>query len=216
MAESAFAPRWRDPASLVGLDQVGSRGCDGARGATGRPLCWPSCRVRSSLCGVLRCATLRPLLTAQDREVRLMSREYVRPFVNAQKTTDRDAEAIAEAAIRPTMLFVALESEAQLELQVLHRICDRLVGQRTSITTQRAASCSSAGGIFAQGRRTLLEALRAMEEHGEASILSGIWPSRASVDELARAGRRCRRQPNLQPRTRSRGLARAEPRESSR
>src|SRR4051794_33572038 len=39
-------------------------------------------------------------------EVRLMSPEYVQPYVKAHKTDDRDAEAIAEAATRPTMRFV--------------------------------------------------------------------------------------------------------------
>src|SRR4051794_23260249 len=65
-----------------------------------------------------------------------MSPEYVRPYVKAQKNDDRDAEAIAEAATRPTMRFVALKSEAQLDVQVLHRVRDRLVGQRTSLTNQ--------------------------------------------------------------------------------
>jgi len=59
--------------------------------------------------------------------VRLMSPEYVQPYVKAQKTDDRDAEAIAEAATRPTMRFVSLRSEAQLDLQVLHRARERLV-----------------------------------------------------------------------------------------
>jgi transposase len=36
-----------------------------------------------------------------------MSPEYVRPYVKSQKNDDRDAEAIAEAATRPTMRFVA-------------------------------------------------------------------------------------------------------------
>src|SRR6202521_5788204 len=46
------------------------------------------------------------LLAAQGHTVRLMSPEYVRPYVKAQKNDDRDAEAIAEAATRPTMRFV--------------------------------------------------------------------------------------------------------------
>jgi transposase len=41
----------------------------------------------------------------------------VRPYVKAQKNDDRDAEAIAEAATRPTMRFVELKSEAQLDMQ---------------------------------------------------------------------------------------------------
>jgi hypothetical protein len=47
-------------------------------------------------------------------EVRLMSPEYVRPYVKAQKNDDRDAEGIAEAATRPTMRFVELKSQDQL------------------------------------------------------------------------------------------------------
>src|SRR3979490_3112340 len=76
------------------------------------------------------------LLAAQGHEVRLMSPEYVRPYVKAQKNDDRDAEAIAEAASRPTMRFVALKTEAQLDVQVLQRVRDRLVGQRTALTNQ--------------------------------------------------------------------------------
>jgi transposase len=55
------------------------------------------------------------LLRDHGHQVRLMSPEYVRPYVKAQKNDDRDAEAIAEAATRPTMRFVELKSEAQLE-----------------------------------------------------------------------------------------------------
>ncbi len=43
--------------------------------------------------------------------MRLMSPEYVRPCAKAQKNDDRDAEAIAEAASRPTMRFVELNSD---------------------------------------------------------------------------------------------------------
>ena len=68
------------------------------------------------------------VLAAQGHSVRLMSPEYVRPYVKAQKNDDRDAEAIAEAATRPTMRFVELKAEAQLDMQTLHRARDRLVG----------------------------------------------------------------------------------------
>lgn len=55
-------------------------------------------------------------------EPRLMSPLYVRPYVKVHKNDDRDAEAIAEAATRPTMSFVAIKSEEQLDLQALHRM----------------------------------------------------------------------------------------------
>ncbi len=82
----------------------------------------PRCIVAMEAC----CGAhhLGRLLVAQGHEVRLMSPEYVRPYVKAQKNDDRDAEAIAEAATRPTMRFVALKTEAQLDVQVLHRVRD--------------------------------------------------------------------------------------------
>jgi transposase len=47
-----------------------------------------------------------------------------------------DAEAIAEAVQRPTMKFVATKTADQLDLQALHRVRERLVGQRTGIINQ--------------------------------------------------------------------------------
>src|SRR5688572_8911503 len=91
---------------------------------------------------------------ALGHRVRLMPPEYVRPYVKAQKNDDRDAEAVAEAATRPTMRFVALKSEAQLDVQVLHRVRDRLVGQRTSLTNQIRSILLERGIVVAQGRRS--------------------------------------------------------------
>lgn len=72
-------------------------------------------------------------LAAQGHEVRLMSPEYVRPYVKAQKNDDRDAEAIAEASLRPTMRFVPVKSEVQSDLQSLHRARERLIAERTAL-----------------------------------------------------------------------------------
>src|SRR5581483_4472232 len=91
------------------------------------------------------------MLTAQGHEVRLMSPEYVRPYVKAQKNDDRDAEAIAEAATRPTMRFVDLKSEDQLDLQTLHRARGRLVGERTALINQLRAILLERGIIVPQG-----------------------------------------------------------------
>ena len=61
----------------------------------------PSCIVgMEACCGAHH---LGRLFAAQGHDVRLMSPEYVRPYVKAQKNDDRDAEGIAEAATRPTM-----------------------------------------------------------------------------------------------------------------
>jgi len=102
------------------------------------------------------------VLRAQGHEVRLMSPEYVRPYVKSQKNDDRDAEAIAEAATRPTMRFVELKSEEQLDMQTLHRARDRLVGERTALINQLRAVLFERGIIVAQGRRKLERQLTEM------------------------------------------------------
>src|SRR5687767_6112326 len=88
--------------------------------------------------------------------------EYVRPYVKAQKNDDRDAEAIAEAASRPTMRFVELKSEAQLDIQTLHRVRSRLVATRKTLLNQLRALLLERGHIFPQGRRKLEQALESL------------------------------------------------------
>lgn len=101
-------------------------------------------------------------LQAQGHEIRLMSPEYVRPYVKAQKNDDRDAEAIAEAASRPTMRFVDLKSQVQLDIQSLHRVRSRLVGVRTALINQLRAILLERGITVPQGRRTFERAADAL------------------------------------------------------
>lgn len=68
------------------------------------------------------------LFATQGHEIRLMTPDYARPYVKAQKNDDRDAEGIAEAASRSTMRFAAVKSPEQLDLQTLYRVRSRLVG----------------------------------------------------------------------------------------
>ena len=72
-----------------------------------------------------------------------------------QKNDFRDAEAIAEAVQRPTMKFVATKSAEQLDLQALHRVRERLVGQRTGIINQIRAFLLERGLAVRQGLRFL-------------------------------------------------------------
>jgi transposase len=95
------------------------------------------------------------ILSAQGHTLRLMSPEYVRPYVKAQKNDERDAEAIAEAATRPTMRFVTLKSQKQLDMQTLHRARDRMVRERTSLMNQLRAVLLERGIIVPKGRAKL-------------------------------------------------------------
>ena len=64
-------------------------------------------------------------------EVRLIPPQYVKPFVKRHKNDATDAEAIAEAACRPTMRFVSLKSAEQQALGAVFRSRDLIVRQRT-------------------------------------------------------------------------------------
>jgi len=103
-------------------------------------------------------------------QVRLMSPEYVRPYVKAQKNDDRDAEAIAEAATRPTMRFVELKSAEQLDMQSLHRVRDRLVGERTALINQLRAVLMERGITVPQGRRKLEQHLAVLLDGEELRL----------------------------------------------
>ena len=158
--------------SLVGLDAVGKVVLrrrlrrDGVAAFCGKV---PGCVVAMEAC----CGAhhLGRALAAQGHEVRLMSPEYVRPYVKAQKNDDRDAEAIAEAASRPTMRFVALKSAEQLDMQTLHRVRDRLVGDRTSLMNQIRSLLLERGHVIAQGRARLAAALADLLD-GEQRVLA--------------------------------------------
>jgi transposase len=158
----------KNSCSVVGLDASGRvllrrrlqrQGV--VRLATGLPSCM---MAMEACCGAHH---LGRTLREQGHTVRLMSPEYVRPYVKAQTNDDRDAEAIAEAATRPTMRFVELKSETQLDMQSLHRARDRLVGERTALINQLRAFLLERGIAVAQGRRKLelhLETLLVAEQ----------------------------------------------------
>jgi transposase len=64
-------------------------------------------------------------------EVRLIPPAYVKPFVKRQKNDAADAEAICEAAMRPTMRFVPMKSEETQGAALVFRIRELLIRQRT-------------------------------------------------------------------------------------
>jgi transposase len=120
-------------------------------------------------------------VTAQGHAARLMSPEYVRPYVKAQKNDDRDAEGIGEAAMRPTMRFVELKSEEQLDMQTLHRARDRLVGERTALINQLRAILLERGVAVPQGRRRLEKHLDAPDDEAHAPLSPRM---RGLVDDM--------------------------------
>jgi transposase len=136
----------------------------------------PACIIAMEAC----CGAhhLGRLLHAQGHRVRLMSPEYVRPYVKSHKNDDRDAEAIAEAATRPTMRFVELKSEKQLDMQGLHRARDRLIGQRTALINQIRGLLMERGIVVAQGARRRAQFPDSITHGGYVRRVAGSRPTR--------------------------------------
>ncbi len=92
-------------------------------------------------------------------EVRLMAPKFIKPYVTGQKNDFNDAAAIAEAATRPTMRFVTVKSNEQLDMQAVHRIRDRLIAQRTAVINQIRAFLLEYGLPVREGRASLSASL---------------------------------------------------------
>jgi transposase len=76
------------------------------------------------------------LLATFGHQVKLISPQYVRPFVKSNKNDFVDAEAICEAASRPAMRFVTPKTESQQTLSALHRVRESLIRDRTKAVNQ--------------------------------------------------------------------------------
>jgi transposase len=113
-------------------------------------------------------------LQEQGHEVRLIPAQYVKPYVKTNKSDYIDAEAIAEAVGRPTMRFVPIKSDDQLDLQSLHRVRERWVIRRTAVINQIRGLLLERGITVPKGRRHLDAALPAILEDAEAKLSGAL------------------------------------------
>lgn len=73
----------------------------------------------------------------QGHIVKVISTQYVEPFVRGQKNDGNDAHAIAVAPRQPTMQFVPPKSPEQQDIQAFHRTRQRIVNHRTATLCQK-------------------------------------------------------------------------------
>lgn len=84
-------------------------------------------------------------------EVKLIAAKYVKPYVKRNKNDRADAEAIAEASLRPTMRFVGIKSVLQQDMQAVHRVRERCVRARTALANEIRGLLGEYGIIIARG-----------------------------------------------------------------
>ena len=131
--------------------------------------------VQAQLLGMEACGGAHFLgraLREQGHEVRLIPAQYVKPFVKTNKNDYIDAEAIAEAVCRPTMRFVPIKTDEQLDMQSLHRVRERWIMRRTAVVNQVRGLLLERGITLRKGRCHLDAALPGIVEDA-ASSLSG-------------------------------------------
>lgn len=121
---------------------------------------------------------------------RIIPAIYVKPYLKGQKNDYNDAEAIAEAVLRPNLKLVQEKTQDQLDLQALHRVRSRLVSRRTATINQIRAFLIEQGIPVRTGARALRNSLFAILQNREdeisprmSDIIVGLYEDWLWLDE---------------------------------
>jgi len=118
-------------------------------------------------------------------EVRLIPPAYVKPFVKRQKNDAVDAEAICEAAQRPTMRFVPVKSEEAQGAAMVFRIRELLIRQRTQAINALRGHLGEFGRIAPQGAANAVRLVAIVEDPDSGLPTDAITTLKVLVETLA-------------------------------
>jgi transposase len=104
---------------------------------------------------------------------KLIAPQFVKPYVKGNKHDAADAEAICEAASRPSMRFVAVKSPESQAVLALHRTREGFIKGRTAQANQLRGLLAEFGLIVPQGLAKLLQAVKSMiaDDSNELPVL---------------------------------------------
>lgn len=108
--------------------------------------------------------------TKMGHKVKLISPQFVKPYVKSNKNDVVDAEAICEAISRPNMRFVAIKNRDQQYIQSIHKVRARLVKERTALCNQIRGLLYEYGVVIPLGRRYVLDKLPIILEDGNNGL----------------------------------------------
>ena len=120
-------------------------------------------------------------LSDLGHDVRLISPQFVAPYVKSNKN-DRNDASICEAVSRPSMRFVPVKSAEQLAVQAVHRIRSRLVADRVRLVNQVRGLLGEHGIVVAKDIGNLRRALARIVGDDEDRVLNPLV--RALMTEL--------------------------------
>jgi transposase len=122
--------------------------------------------------------------------VRLMSPQFVKPYVKSNKNDAADAEAICEAVQRPSMRFVPIKQVDQQDLQSVHRVRERLVKARTALSNEIRGLLSEYGIVLPVSMKQLRERLPTLLQATDGpltslgqEIFARLWKELRELDE---------------------------------
>ena len=169
----------------------------------------PRCVVGMEACGGAHYWARE--LERLGQEVKLVAAQHVKAFVRGNKHDYNDARAIAEAVCRPGIRAVAVKTQAQQDIQALHRLRQGCVKQRTALANRVRGLVAEYGVVWPQGihvvRRRLAELLEDAD-HGLSETLRAALAQAyeqlceldrhvtcygAQIERLAKANDTCRR-----------------------
>jgi transposase len=109
-------------------------------------------------------------LNKLGHQVRLIPAQHVEPYRLGNKNDRNDAAAIRGALVRPDMRFAAINSEAQQDMQMLHRVRARLMRNRTALICQIRGLLAEYGIVFPLGRAKALQGIGELLDEGERRL----------------------------------------------
>lgn len=102
--------------------------------------------------------------------VKLMSPQFVKPYVKTNKNDTADAEAICEAVSRPNMRFVSVKTVEQQAILSVHRARAGFVKARTAQANQIRGLLSEFGVVIPQGIHSIVKRIPEILEDGENGL----------------------------------------------
>ena len=108
----------------------------------------PACLIGMEACGSSHYWARK--FQSFGHTVKLMSPQFVKPYVKSNKSDEKDSEAICEAVTRPNMRFVQIKQPEQQDMQCLHRIRSQCIKNRTALANQIRGLLAEYGIIFSK------------------------------------------------------------------
>ncbi len=148
----------------------------------------PACLIGIEACGGAN--YWKRVFESYGHTVKMMSPQFVKPYVKSNKNNAIDAEAICEAVQRPNMRFVPCKSIEQQDIQSLHRIRSQLVARRTAQANQIRGLLLEYGIAIPKGISYVRKAIPTILENAEneltllfRALLKDLYDEMVHLDE---------------------------------